>query len=131
MAKCLAMFGKVIVRQERYCQWDVRFGWCKIAIKEGFVDDVESSAAAWFFEIGGHTPDSVDFEVSVATTAQLFGCFKGGGCVFSEVAKKCESVVFGGSVKVWVCWRCRGVAAVVGRDVCEWPTWSKSALDVL
>ena len=97
----LAVFGKVVVRQERHRQRDVGFWWCKIAIKEGFVDDVESSAAAWFFEIGGHTPDGIDFELSVATAPQLFGCFKGGCCVFSEVAEKCESVMFGGSVKVW------------------------------
>ena len=77
-----------------------RFGWCKIAVKEGFVDDMESPAAAWFFEIGGHTPDGVDFEVGMAAASQLFGCFKGGGCVFGEVAKKCESVMFGRSVKV-------------------------------
>ena len=57
----LAVFGKVVVRQEMHCERDVRFGWCKITEKEGFVDDVESSAAAWFFEIGGHAPDGVDF----------------------------------------------------------------------
>ena len=55
----LAVFCEVVVRQERHCERDVWFGWCKIA--EGFVDDVESSAAAWFFEIGGHAPDGVDF----------------------------------------------------------------------
>ena len=37
----------------------------------------------------------------MAAAAQLFCCFKGGCCVFGEVAEKCESVVFGGSVKVW------------------------------
>ena len=57
----LAVFCEVVVRQERHCERDVRFGWCKITEKEGFVDDVESSAAAWFFEIGGHAPDGVDF----------------------------------------------------------------------
>ena len=97
----LAVFCKVIVRQERHCERDVRFGWCKIAVKEGFVDDVESPAVAWFFEISGHTPDGVNFEVCMAAASQLFGCFKGGGCVLGEVAKKCESVMFGGSVKVW------------------------------
>ena len=49
----LAVFCKVVMRQERHGERDVRFGWCKITEKEGFVDDVESSAAAWFFEIGG------------------------------------------------------------------------------
>ena len=37
----------------------------------------------------------------MATAAQLFCCFKGGCRVFGEVAEECESVVFGGSVKVW------------------------------
>ena len=46
-----------------------RFGWCKIAVKEGFVDDMESPAAAWFFEIGGHTPDGVDFKVRVTAAS--------------------------------------------------------------
>ena len=49
------------VRQERHSERNVWLGWCKIAEKEGFVDDVECSAAAWFFEIGGHAPDGVDF----------------------------------------------------------------------
>ena len=97
----LAVFCKVVVRQERHCERDVWFGWCKIAEKEGFVDDVESSAAAWFFKIGGHAPDGVDFQVCMAAAAQLFCSFKGGCRMFGEVAEECESVVFGGSVKVW------------------------------
>ena len=57
----LAMFCEVLVRQERRSERNVWLGWCKIAEKERFVDDVECSAAAWFFEIGGHAPDGVDF----------------------------------------------------------------------
>ena len=57
----LTVFGEVFVREERHCERNVGFGWCKIAIEKGFVDNVEGSAAAWFFEIGGHAPDGVDF----------------------------------------------------------------------
>ena len=41
----LAMLGKVLVRQERHSERNVRLGWCKIAEKEGFVYDVECPAA--------------------------------------------------------------------------------------
>ena len=57
----LTVFGKVFVRQEGHCERNVGFGWCEIAIEKGFVDDVEGSAAAWFFKVGGHTPDGIDF----------------------------------------------------------------------
>ena len=83
----LAMFCEVVVRQERHSERDVRLGWCKIAEKEGFVDDVECPATAWFFQIGGHAPDGIDFEVCMTAAAQLFGCFKGGCRVFGEVAE--------------------------------------------
>ena len=56
----LAMLCEVLVRQEGRCERNVWLGWCKIAEKEGFVDDVECPAAAWFFQIGGHAPDGVD-----------------------------------------------------------------------
>ena len=36
----LAMLCEVLVRQERYSERNVWLGWCKIAEKEGFVDDV-------------------------------------------------------------------------------------------
>ena len=97
----LAMLGEIFVGQERHCQWDVRFGWCEVAVEEGFVDDVESSTAAGFFEVGGHAPDGVDFKVGVAAASQLFCCFKGGCCVFGKVAEECKSVMLGGGVKVW------------------------------
>ena len=57
----LTVFGKVFARQEGHCERDVGFGWCEIAIEKGFVDDVEGSAAAGFFKVGGHTPDGKDF----------------------------------------------------------------------
>ena len=83
----LAMLCEVLVRQERHSERNVRLGWCKIAEKEGFVDDVECPAAAWFFQIGGHAPDGVDFELCATATAQLFGRFKGGCRVFGKVAE--------------------------------------------
>ena len=57
----LAMFGEVLVCQERHSERDVGLGWCKIAENQGFVDDVECPAVAWSFQIGGHAPDGVDF----------------------------------------------------------------------
>ena len=65
----LAVLGEIVVGQEWHCQWDVRFGWCEVAVEEDFVDDVESSTAAGLFEVSGHAPDGVDFKVSVAAAA--------------------------------------------------------------
>ena len=62
---------------------------------------MESSTAARVFEIGGHTPDGVDFKISVLATAQLFGCFEGGRCMFGKVAEERESVMLGRGVEVW------------------------------
>ena len=121
----LAMLDEVVVGQERHCQWDVGFGWCEVAIQEGFVDDVESPTAAWFFKVGGHAPDGVDFKVRVAAATQLFCCFKGGCCVFGKVAEECESVMLGGSVEVWFS---EGVLSLVERDICGWPTWNRNVL---
>ena len=61
---------------------------------------MESSAAARFFEIGGHTPDGVDFKIMLAT-AQLFGCFEGSCCMLGKIAEERKSVMFGRGVEVW------------------------------
>ena len=65
----LAVLGEIVVGQEGHGQGDVRFWWCEVAVEEGFVDDVESSAAAGFFKVGGHTPDGVDFKVRVTAAS--------------------------------------------------------------
>ena len=65
----LAVCCKIVVRQEWNCQWDVRLGWCEIAVKESFVDDVQGSTATGFFEIGSHASDGVYFKVCVTATA--------------------------------------------------------------
>ena len=62
---------------------------------------MESATATRFFEIGGHAPDGVDFKISVSATAQLFGCFEGGCCMFGKVAEERKSVMLGRGVKVW------------------------------
>ena len=65
----LAVLGEIVVGQEGHGQGEVRFWWCEVAVEEGFVDDVESSAAAGFFKVGGHTPDGVDFKVRVTAAS--------------------------------------------------------------
>ena len=65
----LAVLGEIVVGQEWYCQWNIWFWWCKVAVEEGFVEDVETSAAAGFFKVGGHAPDSIDFKVRVTATS--------------------------------------------------------------
>ena len=97
----LAVLGKVFVGQEGHCQWDVRFWWREVAVDQGFVEDVESSAAARFFQVCGHTPDCIHLEVRVAAAAYLFCCLKGGCSVFGKVAKKLKGVMLGGGVEVW------------------------------
>ena len=41
----------------------------EVAVDQGFVEDVESSAAARFFQVCGHAPDWIDFEVRVAAAS--------------------------------------------------------------
>ena len=65
----LAVLGKIVVGQERHCQWNIWFWRCKVAVDQGFVEDVESSAAARFFEVCGHAPDCIDFKVRVAAAS--------------------------------------------------------------
>ena len=72
----LAMFCKVVVRQKGYGKWNVRLWWGEVL--EGFVDNAWCPAAAWFFQICGHSAYGVDFKVCVAAAAELFGRFKGG-----------------------------------------------------
>ena len=65
----LAVLGKVVMGQEGHCQWDVWFWWREVAVDQGFVEDVEGSAAAGFFQVCGHAPDCIDFEVRVASAS--------------------------------------------------------------
>ena len=65
----LAVLGKVVMGQEGHCQWDVWFWWREVAVDQGFVEDVKSSAAARFFQVCGHTPDCIHLEVRVAAAS--------------------------------------------------------------
>ena len=65
----LAVLGKVVMGQERHCQWDVWLWWREIAVEQGFVENVKGSAAARFFQIRGHTPDCIHLEVCVAAAS--------------------------------------------------------------
>ena len=62
---------------------------------------MESATATRFFKIGGHAPDGIDFKISVSATAQLFGCFEGGCCMFGKVAEERKSVMLGRGIEVW------------------------------
>ena len=97
----LAVLSEVIVGQEGHCQWNIWLWRREVAVDQGLVEDVESSAAARFFQICGHTPDCIHLEVRVAAAFYLFGCLKRGCSVFGKVAKKLEGVMLGGSVEVW------------------------------
>ena len=98
----LAVFGKVVVGQEGYCQWDIGFWRREIAIKKSFVNDVKCSAAAGFLKVGSHASNGVDFQVCMSAASQFFCCFKGRCCVFGKVAEKSESMMFGGGEEVWL-----------------------------
>ena len=65
----LAVLGEIVVGQEWHCQWNIWFWRCEVAVEKGFVEDVESSAAAGFFKVCGHAPDCVDFKVRVAAAS--------------------------------------------------------------
>ena len=97
----LAVLGEVVMGQEGHCQWDVWLRWREVAVDQGFVEDVKSSAAARFLQICGHTPDCVHLDVRVAAASYLFCCLKRGCGVFGKVAKKLEGVMLSGSVEVW------------------------------
>ena len=62
----LAVFGEIVVGQNWHGKWNIWFWRREVAVEEGFVDDVKSSAAAGFLKVGGHTPDGIDFKVGVA-----------------------------------------------------------------
>ena len=96
-----AVSGEMVMGEEGDGEGDVWLGWGKVAVFESLVDNVKSSAASGFFQVGCHASDGVDFQVSVCAAAQLFGGFKGGSSVFGEVAKKGEGVQTGGSEKMW------------------------------
>ena len=63
------VFGKLLVGQEWYGEGDVGLGWTKVAVLEGLVDDVERSAAARLFQVGCHSSDGVDLQVSMLAAA--------------------------------------------------------------
>ena len=67
----LAVLGEVLMGQEGHCQWDVWLRWREVAVDQGFVGDVKSSAAARFFQICGHTPDCINLEVRVAAASSV------------------------------------------------------------
>ena len=65
----LAVFGEIVVGQKWHCQWYIGFWRREVAVEEGFVDDVKSSAAAGFFKVGGHASNGIDFKVRVAAAS--------------------------------------------------------------
>ena len=65
----LAVFGEVVVGQKWHGKWNIWFWRREVAVEEGFVDDVKSSAAAGFLKVGGHTPDGIDFKVRIAAAS--------------------------------------------------------------
>ena len=65
----LTVFGKLLVGQEWYGERDVGLGWAEVAVLEGLVDDVERSAAARLFQVGCHSSDGVDLQVSMLAAA--------------------------------------------------------------
>ena len=95
------VFGKLVVGQKRYGEGDVGLGWTEVAVLEGLVDNVECSAATRLFQVGGHSSDGVDLKVGMFAAAQLFGCFKGGQGVFSEIAKESEGMESSGGEEMW------------------------------
>ena len=65
----LAVLGEIVVGQKWHCKWNIWFWRREVAVEEGFVDDVKSSAAAGFLKVGGHTPDGIDFMVRVTAAS--------------------------------------------------------------
>ena len=96
----LAVLGEVCVSQKRHGEGQVGFRRGQVPVVECFVDNVQCSGTTWLFQVGYHTSNGVDFEVCVTATAELFCCFEGGKCVFCEVAKESEGMMFGGGEKV-------------------------------
>ena len=97
----LAVLCEIWMSQEGHGERNVGFGRGQIPVVECFVDNVQCSSATWLFKIGGHTSDGINFEVCVASTAELLGCFEGGKRVFGEIAKEGEGMVLGRSKEVW------------------------------
>ena len=96
----LAVLCEIWMSQEGHGERNVGFGRGQIPVVECFVDNVQCSGTTWLFQVGYHTSNGVDFEVCVTATAELFCCFEGGKCVFCEVAKESEGMMFGGGEKV-------------------------------
>ena len=65
----LAVLGEIVVGQNWHGKWNIWFWRCEVAVEKGFVEDVESSAAAGFFKVCGHTSDCIDFKVRVAAAS--------------------------------------------------------------
>ena len=55
------MLGEIVMSQERYCKGNVGLGRCQIPVVKCFVDNVQGSDTTWFFEVGGHASNGIDF----------------------------------------------------------------------
>ena len=62
---------------------------------------MKCSTAPRLLQVGCHSSDGVDFQVSVLAAAQLLGCFEGCPRVFGEIAEKGERVQPGGGKEMW------------------------------
>ena len=52
---------------------DVGSWWCEVAIQHRFVDNLQRFGTAWFFQVGGHAADGIEFKICMAWR-QLRGC---------------------------------------------------------
>ena len=86
------VLGELVVCEEWNGEGDVGLWRSKVAVLEGFVDDMQCPTAARLFKVGGHATDGVDLQVSMFAAAKLFCYFEGGQGVFGEVAEKGESM---------------------------------------
>ena len=57
----LAVLGEIVMSQERYCKGNVGLGRCQIPVVKCFVDNMQGSGTSWFFEVGGHASNGIDF----------------------------------------------------------------------
>ena len=62
---------------------------------------MECSTPARFLQVGCHSSDGVDLQVSVFAAAQLLGCFERCPGVFGEIAEECERVQSSGGEEMW------------------------------
>ena len=123
------VLGEKVVGEKWNGEWDVRFWRTQVAVFERLVDDVQCSAAAGFFQVGGHTSDGIDFQVCAFAATELLGCFKGCQCVLREIAEESERVEPSGGeevrFEVYV-----GACVACGRGACGWLVGSRNGLGV-